>query len=139
MFIPIALAALLQSASTPPAATPSPAPGSVQEAAPGQERKEKDAPRPSKGLRKKLKATLGAIDVDAMTIAFRDESGRGYTWPVNQRVAVMSPIRATQALKTLVPGDDVWILYTDDDGPATIIDVRRVKPKPPAGDDRPRD
>jgi hypothetical protein len=73
-----------------------------------------------------------------MTIAFRDENGRVQTWPVDRTLAAASPLRAEAAFKTLSPGDNVWILYSDDDGPATIMDVRRVKPRPAQGD-RPQD
>jgi hypothetical protein len=130
MFISLLLAAVLQAPATPPSAGPSPAPPAAK-AAP---RQEPTAPALPKGLRKKLKATLIAIDPEAMTVAFRDESGRAQTWPVDRRLAAASPVRAQQALKTLSPGDTVWILYSDDDGPATVMDVRKAKPRPEQGE-----
>jgi hypothetical protein len=135
MIITLVLAAALQAPAAPPSAAPSPAPPPVKAAAP---RQEPSVPTPSKGIRKRLKATLIAIDAEAMTISFRDEEGRSQTWPVDRKLAAASPLRAEQAFKALSPGDTVWILYSDDDGPATIMDMRRVKPRPAQGD-RPED
>jgi hypothetical protein len=122
----LALAALIQSPSTPPAAAP-PAPAAqAKEAAP---RRDAQQQTPPKGLWKRLKATLTAVDTDAMTIAFRDETGRANTWPVDKRLAAAAPRRAAQAFKDLNPGDSVWIFYSEDDGPATIMNIRRARSK----------
>jgi hypothetical protein len=133
MLISFALAAALQ-AAPPSAAAPSPAPPSTKAAAPRQERA---VPAAKKGLRKLLKATLIAIDAEAMTVSFRGEDGRAQTWPVDRKLAAASPLRARQA-RMMSPGDAVWILYGDEDGPATIVDVRPFKPRR-AQEGRPED
>jgi hypothetical protein len=127
----LVLAALFQAPAAPPVPVPS---GQAKAATP---RREATKQQPTKGLRKHIKVTLSAIDIDAKTIAFRDENGRAYTWPVDQRLAGATPHRAAQALKALNPGDTVVIVYNEDEGRPTIMAVQRPKPRP-AGGDRPQ-
>lgn len=123
----------LQAQAPSPAAPPS---APARAAAPQKGGEPAKTP-PVKGERKSIKGTLSAIDTDAMTVAFRDEEGRAFTWSVDKRLAGTSPQRAALAMQALNPGDSIVIIYNDDDGRPVIMEVRRARPKR-AGDDRPQ-
>lgn len=99
------------SASPAPAVSPSP---SIEKAEPS-----------TKGLRKSLRATLDAIDVDQMTVRFTDEAGQKKTWPVDRRLAAAAPGRAQDLLKAFQPGDRIYVAYHEDEGHPVITELAK--------------
>ena len=79
-------------------------------------------------LRHYQTGTLVAIDVEKVTITFKDESGKRLTWPIEVRLAEHARAYAAMRLQTLKEGDSVAVIYAGKAGEdPRVYDVRPFK------------
>jgi hypothetical protein len=119
------LLAALQAPAVSPSPTPSPAaaPATASPSAPKRERK--PAVEPTKGQRKYISGTMGAIDVEAGTVRFVDEQGTQRVWKVDALLAANSPARAEQVAAAFQPGQPITITYHEDGPEPRVVNVSR--------------
>jgi hypothetical protein len=93
-----------------------------------------NGPRAPKGVRKYLKGTLGSLNTEQRTVRFTDQDGKERVWPVDPRMAETAGARAADIAKILQPGDPITVVYHEDDGKPTIVNVQKRGAGPDQGE-----